>query len=217
MNRWSVPSICQGGTVLCVASGPSLTAADVALCRDRVDAAIAVNTSFRMVPWATVLYAADAQWWEDYPDAQTFQGLKVSIETSKMPKWYAKFPHVHILRNTGERGLERKPIGLRTGFNSGYQGIGLAVHLLGGGPGRILLLGYDMQLGPKGETHHHGKHPHHRGSSYARWLPAFQTLVEPLRSLGIEIINCTRRTKLTAFPQLTLDEVFARDGASTAA
>jgi hypothetical protein len=217
MIRASVPALCPGGTVLCVASGPSLTAADVNFCRPRVDAAVVVNTSFRVCPWATILYAADAQWWDDYPDAKRFGGLKFSIDTSKQPKWIAKNPDVQILRNTGERGLDRHPTGLRTGLNSGYQAINVAVHLLGAQPGRILLLGYDMQLGPKGESHHHGKHPHHRNSSYVKWLPHFQSMVAPLKELGIEIVNCTRRTKLTAFPQRALEDVIVCHGASSAA
>lgn len=206
MTHQSVSAICPGGTVLCVASGPSLTQADVDLCRGQVDAAIAINTSYRMVPWATALYAADAHWWEDYPDARTFQGFKYTCESGKSRKWQQQFPDVQILQTTGHQGLELKPNGLRTGLNSGYQCIGLAVHFLGACPGRILLLGYDLQLGPNREWHWHGKHKRHSISPYDKWLPHFQTLVKPLQALRIEVINCTRRTALRAFPQMSIEQ-----------
>lgn len=201
----SIPALCPGGTVLCVASGPSLTAADVELCREYVDATVVVNTSYRMAPWATVLYAADSRWWEMYPDAANFRGLKCSINSQKRPEFLAKFPDIQILKNTGDSGLELDPSGLRTGSNSGYQAINLAVHLLGRQPGTIILLGYDMQVGVKGETHWHGKHPKHESSNYKQWIPTFKTLIKPLAQVGIEIVNCTRRTQLTMFPQMSLE------------
>ncbi len=69
-----VPRDFPGGTILCVASGPSLTQEDVDYCRGKVDAAIAVNTSYQRVPWAYALYAADAHWWN-----WLFVGLALSL------------------------------------------------------------------------------------------------------------------------------------------
>jgi hypothetical protein len=113
---------------------------------------------------------------------------------------------VQVLQNTGTDGLELAPTGLRTGINSGYQALNLAVHL---GADRILLLGYDM--GPDGTRDHwFGEHPDCQPSPYAQMREYFETLVAPLAELGISVINCSRRTALTAFPCVPLEQELAR-------
>jgi hypothetical protein len=97
--------------------------------------------------------------------------------------------------------LERTRTGLRTGSNSGYQAINLAVHL---GAARIILLGYDM----KG-THFFGKHRDGSVPPFQACLRLFPTLVKPLAALGIPVINATRSTALTTFPCLPLDLALA--------
>ncbi len=193
-----VPRLCPGGTVLCIASGPSLTQADVDYCRGRLDATIAINTSYRMAPWADALYGADAHWWGWHKGVPSFQGAKYSVSPDAV-KW-----GVSILRNAGSDGLELSPDGLKTGRNSGFQAINLAVHF---GAVRIVLLGYDMQRGPGHESHWHGDHPHHQESPFSIFIAKFQTLVAPLTALGVEVINCSRRTALKVFPVKPLEEV----------
>jgi hypothetical protein len=196
VRRW------PDSTVVCVASGPSLTQADVDLCRDRARV-IVVNDNYRLAPWADVLYAADAAWWRLHQGVPGFVGLKYSIG-SGAPKGVIR------LRNTGNSGLEVDPSGLRTGRNSGYQAINLAVHF---GARRILLLGYDCQGGVTGTSHWFGEHPHglNRPSTamYQSWQTYFATLVAPLASLGVDVINCSRRTAVTCFPRQSLTEALA--------
>ncbi len=199
----TVPRLCPGGTVACLASGPSLTPEDVAAVRD-LDAVIVINTTYQLAPWATALYAADAKWWTWHHGATDFAGLKYSM-SPPAAEW-----GVQILKNTGPHGLELQPTGLRTGMNSGYQAIGLAVHF---GAKRVLLLGYDMQLGPKREMHWHKDHPKPVVSEYQKFLTAFATLVTPLREAGVEVLNCTRRTALTCFPCVPLADALARSDA----
>lgn len=75
---WSVPRCFEGGTVVVLASGPSMSQ-DVA---DRVMAsglpAIVTNSTFRLAPWAWMLYGADESWWNhpDNKDAHVFRGLR---------------------------------------------------------------------------------------------------------------------------------------------
>lgn len=201
-DGWSVPVLCPGGTVVCVAGGPSLTPEDVEACRGRATV-IAVNDAYRLAPWAEVLYAADGKWWRHHQSALTaFAGLKVSIRVAN-----AGHPaDVQLLNRTGDRGLELQPTGLRTGRNSGYQAINLAVHL---GATRILLLGYDMAFGPKGESHWFGEHWDEIRPPVATFREFFSTLVEPLTRVQVEILNCSRQTALTCFPRMALDEALS--------
>lgn len=204
----SVPRLIHGGTVLCVASGPSLVDDDVAFCRDKVDLTVVVNDNYQKAPWADVLYACDYAWWQHHQGVPSFQGLKFSLgphptPSVRRPTW----PDVQLLQNTGESGLERDPSGVRTGRNSGYQAINLAVHL---GASRIVLLGYDMQLGPRGQRHWFGNHAFTRSAPIcSAWVPFFTTLVAPLKAAGVDILNCSRATSLRCFPCRSLRDVLA--------
>jgi len=199
----AVEKLWPESTVVCLAGGPSLTAEDVDACRGRAHV-VAVNDAYRLAPWADVLYGSDAAWWRVHQGVPNFQGLKYSIWVSGQ-RWPAG---VHVLRNAGSDGLEADPHALRSGRNSGYAAINLAVHL---GARRIVLLGYDLQLGPDGKTHWFGDHPSSltRSSPYAHFLAKFQTLPAPLQALGIEVVNCSRRTALKVFPMRPLREVLA--------
>jgi len=196
-----VQKLWDGQTVVCIGGGPSLTAADVNAVRG-VARVIAINDAYRLAPWADVLYACDDKWWGWHEGVKSFTGPKYSIESSSPVRW----PDVQILKNTGTTGLELDPSGLRTGFNSGYQAIGLAKHF---GAARILLLGYDMS--PDGtQTHWFGEHPDGQPSPYQKMREAFDTIVEPLRDSGVEVINCSRRTALRAFACAPLEQELAR-------
>lgn len=202
--------------MVCLGGGPSLTGDDVQWASARADAIVAINNSYQLAPKADVLYAADAAWWTWHSEyashphelvdprnglSTRFTGLRYCLQS------WVKSPSVQVLQNTGERGLETQPTGLRTGKNSGFQAINLAVHL---GATRILLLGYDMQVGLNRETHWHGDHPRQKTvSPYATFLTCFPSLVEPLKQLGVDVINCSRRTALDTFPCLTIQEALS--------
>ena len=197
MSVPEVPVMCPGGTVAILGGGPSLTQADVDYCRSRADAVIAINTSYLLAKWAPCLYAADHKWWDWHRGAPDFPGLKYALQ-----KEASKWPGVQILQNTGKTGLEVQPTGLRTGNNGGYQAINLAVHF---GAKRIILLGYDMQS-TGGKRHWFGDHPKKSDGNYETFLQAFPALIEPLKQIGVSVINCTRVTKLQCFPCQPLEE-----------
>jgi hypothetical protein len=70
-----------------------------------------------------------------------------------------------------------------------------------------VLLGYDMQRGPKGQEHWHAEHPSPSRPDYKNWLHRFSTLVEPLSGAGVSIWNCSRATALECFPRRPLRDV----------
>ena len=198
-SNWSVPRAWPGATVVCLGGGPSLTQEDVDRCRGRARV-IAINDAYKLAPWADVLYACDGAWWTWHQGASSFQGLKVAGEASA-----GRWPGVRLLTIKGLHGLEHDSSKLCGGNLSGYQAINLAVHF---GAAKILLLGYDMQL-TNGRTHWFGDHPNRVTTPYRDFIDAFDSLVEPLATLGVEIVNCTTRTALTCFPCRPLDEVLS--------
>jgi len=192
-----------GQTVVCLGSGPSLTADDAAYCRGRAKV-IAVKDAVRLAPFADALYACGAdysEWWTRVgPTLADFAGLRYTLDPLASA-WGAT-----VLEATGVEGLELQPSGLRTGRNSGYQAINLAVHL---GASRIVLLGYDLQRASDGTDHYFGDHPHGRKPPFEEFRPWYATLVAPLAALGIPIVNASRRTALDCFPCQPLGEALA--------
>lgn len=191
-----VPRMFPDSTIVCLGGGPSLTAEDVAFCRGKARV-VAINDAYRLAPWADVLYACDAAWWAFHQGAPEFRGRKFSIESRA-----ASFG-VTVLGNAGEHGLSLDPTCLKNGRNGGYQAINLAVLL---GAKRILLLGYDMAI-RGGRRHWFGEHPPaiRKDSPYSLFLDRFQSLVSPLKALGVDVINCTPGSALKCFPTAALD------------
>jgi hypothetical protein len=180
-----------------VASGPSLTQADVDYVKGKARV-IVINTSYQLATWADVLYACDERWWRWHKGAKDFPGLKFAL-TKASAYW-----GVTVLRNTGSNGLEHDPSGLKNGRNSGYQAMNLAVHF---GVRRIVLLGYDMAPGTNGRAHWHKEHPVSLVSSYRHFRKQYETLVKPLAKVNVEVVNCTRKTALECFPCAPLETV----------
>jgi hypothetical protein len=196
MNYWRVPRLWEGQTAFILGGGPSLRSVDLGRVQGRV---IAINDAYRLYPAADILYFCDAAWWEGRNGRRghvkrVFTGERiVTLEND--------FDGVLRLRNTGATGLETEPDGLRHGSNSGYQCINLAYHL---GVKRIVLLGYDMRC-VDGETHWgprpepQSAHGFERTLQYAM-LPKFESLVDPLREAGVEVLNATAGSRLTCWP-----------------
>ena len=196
-HDWVAPRLWPGETFVCLGGGPSLSPHQVAAVRWQARV-IAINDSYRLAPWAEVLYACDARWWDWHDGAPSFAGLKVSQDA----KLAHTHPDVRLLRATGVDGFDPHPGNLRTGKNGGYQAIHPAVHL---GAAKIVLLGYDMRPA-EGRTHWHDGHPvRTRPEVYGdTMLPRFATLTGPLAKLGVKVINATPNSALDVFPRASL-------------
>lgn len=172
-------------TVVCIASGPSLTAQDCELVRLSGLFTIVVNTSYRLAPWADVLYAGDRQWWNAY-------GREAKETIAQC--WTAS-------ADSAERfGLHR--FEARDWENSGFQAIELAIEHFKAE--RIVLLGYDMQH-TGGARHWHPDHAQEMGNAddVQTWPARFHDLRE--RFMDVDFVNCTRQTALTCFKRRALE------------
>lgn len=209
---WSAPALWPDSTIVCIGGGPSLTAAQVEACRDRLDKrgfrvrAIAVNNAYVLAPWADVLYFCDCKWWRWHHQKLTgWKGMIVRMQGGAHDFGDAR---IKVLRNLDVKGgLADRRDGLHNGQNGGYQAINLAVHL---GAKKIVLLGYDMHaplVNGRPQTHWFGDHPGGTNPSvYDTMLPWFETLVRPLEKRGIEIVNCTPGSAIRVFPRKPLQD-----------
>jgi len=197
INYSSVKPIFKGETIYLIGGGPSLAGFNFKLLNNKK--VIAINKAILYYPKADVMYWTDTRvynWFKKEIDE--FSGLKYTIRN-------VSGPNINILRNTGKGGIEINAEGLRHGNNSGFAAINLAVHL---GASRIVLLGYDMATTGKMTHWHNGYNNVNRTkeSIYTNnMLPYFQTLVEPLQSLGIEIINANPNSEIKCFKKVSID------------
>lgn len=210
-SYWPIPKLWPGATVVCIASGPSLTLKQVrhvALARlEERCRVIAVNDAVYVAWFADWLHATDNKWWMWHRKTATkFPGVKTTMVTGCPEAWGVKMLRNKSLETPGQYGgYTDDQDALCTGGNGGYQAAQIAVK---GGARKVILIGYDMKFGPNNESHFHGDHPDEMRSDYEntmlQWWPG---LAEALSARGIEVINCSPDSAIGCFPKASLANV----------
>lgn len=179
---------------VCIASGSSLTQADVNYCRGKAKVYV-VNDNYKLAPWADVLYAADTDWWEYHNGVPSFQGEKWTVSHEASKKY-----DLNRIDYKPKAVWSKDKSYIATGRNSGFQAINLAELQ---GATKIILLGYDMGFTDK--KHWFGDHPPqiNRGSKYEEWIELFNQAAPHITA---EVINCTPNSRLTCFKSGVLRE-----------
>lgn len=186
IGRW------KGKTVVCIASGPSLTPEDCEKVRAAGHPTIVTNTTFKMCPWADVLFGFDSAWWRQYKKEvdEVFKGALLTCSLTGQA--------------LGVDSLYQQDAWIRSYGNSGAAAISLAVV---GAADRVLLLGYDCQK-TGGKSHWHGDHPKSLGNakSLATWPRKFGQVAAFSASKRVPVVNCSRETALKCFPRMSLEQ-----------
>lgn len=189
-----------------IASGPSMSRIDMeAVKKARPDwRVMVVNSSWQLAPWADVMYAGDAQWWDAYGNDVRFEGEKYTADIHT-----AKSRRIHYVERVRGHGLCTEAGRVFTGGNSGYQAVNLAYHL---GMREGILLGFDMHL--KNGAHWHGDHKPgmlNAPASHVRvWAREFAFIATDLNVNGVLMINSTPGSALTCFPCRPLEKALDR-------
>jgi len=191
-------------TLSIIASGPSLTRADVARVEGSDCHIMGVNLAYTICRRLDYLYACDADFWVRHYHA--VKGLPCKKYRLEKTLSRINYPGVEWLENDGTLGLSHEYPKLKTGQNSGYQALNLAYLL---GYRRIILLGYDMQYSAKGKAHWHKDHDTKNPppSLLKKWVENFDLLAPLLVDAGVTVLNATRRTALTCFERVKLTDV----------
>lgn len=183
-----------GKTCVIVASGPSAADQPLHKARDRAQF-IAVNNSWRLCPWAGILYAADVGWWSAHDGATEFRGLRVTGEpkaAAEFDLYHIRCDRVDVLLTHGDR--------IGWGGNSGFGAINLAAIC---GVSKIVLVGFDMHL--ENGSHWHGDHGAGLNNPNAgkvnRWRRAIDDAAGTLKAIGVEVINSSPSSSLKAYPK----------------
>lgn len=186
-----------GERCVIVASGPSAVEKPIDLARGRARA-IAINNSWRLAPWADVLYASDAAWWA--VNAPDFAGLRVSR---------SDVPGVERVHLCGVEGAYHndlifdEPGVIGAGGCSGFQALNLAIQW---GARDIALVGFDarVDLG----VHWHGKHTatgNPTESTASMWVYHMDRQAGSLKKRGIRVVNCSPVSALQGYEKMGLE------------
>ncbi len=134
-------------------------------------------------------------WWDWHEGVPSFKARKITQDKAASDKY-----GIEYIESVNNPMLSTDPDVIHQGSNSGYQAINLAYNH---GATRIILLGYDMMLGNK--AHWFGDHPNKVRSSYPAFIRFYSDMAPQAKQLGLEIINCTRKTALHCFERKSLD------------
>jgi len=202
----------RGECVAIVGAGPSAKAAGVEKLKDRIHV-IVINESHSLCPWADILYACEADWWTvREKEAKKFPGIKLRLEDPRRTiagVSTIKIPQQHNI--WVNEFLFEKPGVVGSGGNGGFQMINLAAQF---GATAIALVGFDMRH--DGGIHWHGLHPsplrNPDAARFEQWRKALDDNAPKLLADGIDVVNCSPVSALTAFPKLTIDQMLERWG-----
>lgn len=163
---------------------------------------IGINRSWELAPWADLLYAADDAFWVTYDGVPDFRGLRVSPGPRAVRRFGLCPVDLLPVNHPDVNGLSRARGVLARGGHSGHQVIDLAVQL---GACRLLLLGLDFS-----EGNWHGPHVaglrHSRQDTLDKWRRRVDDLAPLLRDRGVDVINCSAISRLTAYRRATVEE-----------
>lgn len=227
--KWSVPKIWDGSDCFIIGGGPSmprqfgipeeLIGLVTSGCappssyspylkpiHDRH--VIGVNNAYMLGDWLDVLFFGDCGWYLVHRlSIAKWPKLKVTccnrFENRKIPSDGIKY----LKKNSSHlHGLTSDPSKVSWNGNSGAAAINLAVHL---GAGRIILLGFDMDMSG-GLSHWHPDHNAKKSPPFHKHLKGFPAITADSEKLGIEIINASPESKIGSLRKVELSEVLGK-------
>jgi len=215
---WTAPPIWKGGTCFIIGGGPSLRGVNLRpfLTGRKV---IAVNdaygdyhgdtpSSIICREWVPVCFFGDIGWWNMHKgNLRHYNGILVTNAPESecikhnLPKWVRYMKREPV-------GFCTEPNGLAWCKNSGATAINLAYHL---GASKVVLLGFDMKAGPKGERNYHPnqKNPDPPSKSLLQLhTSGFDALAKAIKDKGVqlEVVNATPNSALPTFPLVSFQE-----------
>ncbi len=190
-KRW------DGETVVIFGSGPSLTQEDIEAAKSLEARYIVTNDTYKLVDFADVLYGCDYKWWNHHFEEIMFAGEMWTQDIRARREF-----GLNWVLGKAKAGLGKDCV--HFGSHSGYQAINLAYLW---GAKRIILLGYDCR-NIDGKAHWFGQHPKglNQQQGFSIWLNHYTQLAKDLEEEGIEVINATPESAITAFTKRRIHE-----------
>lgn len=209
---WSAPELWKDRTAYILGGGPSLLGMDYCLGLEGLlkdKRVIGVNNAFKFGSWVDICWFGDAKWFRwNFKELAEYPGLKVTCNPNFLTE-KELFGHGILVMGRGKsNGIETRSGYIAWNRSSGASAINFAYYL---GVKRIILLGFDMHS----SGINHNWHREHKGAGvnnpnfnpYNRFLKAFDNIKKEAEALGLEILNATVKSALTAFPIVNIEDV----------
>jgi len=230
---WSVPRIWEGGDVWIIGGGPSVPkqfGVPESIIKQVINGTlppsayspymkdihechvIAVNMAYKIGNWIDMVVFGDVGFFlKEEGSLAAFPGLKIALHPNTRSTPWLKY----IARDTSKvKGLSSNPQMVSWNQNTGSATINIAVHT---GAKRIILLGFDMQLGSDKMQHWHDLYQKGpvilsdkrrvRKLPFNRHLAGFPQIADDAKKLGVEILNASPDSVITQFPKFSVKEL----------
>lgn len=195
--------------VAIVGGGPSLKGFDFERLRNRFTV-LAVNASILDIPFADAGFTIDRRaarnWW---PRLRT---IRSPLYFAVPDNWLVNFDgpptgNMTFLRRVQGTALTRDTRLISAGGTSGFGALHLAFL---NGARRVTLFGFDYRPSKAGEWHHNERHynfvNHQIVSTWEQWARNFDDAAPVLKAAGVEVINASPGSAITAFPRVSIQE-----------
>ena len=203
-------------TIVCIATGPSLTAEQVEVARAKGFRLYACNNAYTLAPDAELLYGCNYEWWAHYwPDVRALPCEKWTTNKRAATEF-----GINWIAERDAPGLSTDPEIIHHGHGSGFSLVSMAARAK---PQRIVLLGYDMKYAPDydGQARNIGSEPRHFFGEYPASMQHWPSvavrngvhvgLLDLYRLVAaqglVEIINCTPGSALDCFPKIDIRDL----------
>jgi hypothetical protein len=171
---------------------------------------IGVNESALALPRCDDLVTMDRLFVENRWDAVRARRMNSWVRRQALRRVGPQaFPWLHVFDcDHGTAEFSAEP-GWLNGKHSGACALNRAWQLA---PRRVLLVGLDLQCGPSGEPYWHAPHCWRPGGAttpgkYQQWASELRAAALAFRDAGIEVLNCSDRTRARAFPVVAPGEL----------
>lgn len=186
-----------------VATGPSARSSEVGYLRDDPRAKVFAikEAAVDLCPWAHAAYGCDWPWWVYRKGLPLFGGLKFAWD-KKVHDRYADVFSVDLDAEYDQLLLD-EPLKIGCGGNSGFQALNLALQF---GARQVILVGFDLH-----GYHYYGRNSWNKANNpdetgFKRWTRAFEGTIPSLKSIGAEVLNASRSSRLECYKKVDLRE-----------
>lgn len=203
-GRWIVPILWPNKRVFIIGGGHSLDNFDWSPLRG--EWIIGCNDAYKLGIWIDICIFGDDAWW-DYHEAEDRVKAYTGLLVGCCPK-QIKDPQVNWMERENVYPLVLERNGkLAWNSNTGAAAINLAILL---GATEIVLLGYDMKLGPEGQSNWHPNYLDSPNETvFNKFTKGFERLACAIEEQcpSVTIYNAGPDSHLDYFPKVPLREI----------
>jgi hypothetical protein len=200
-----------------VGGGPALVGFD--FNRLRPFNVVAVKGCIFDIPWARCGYGLDMPRffeWKERLCTEVTMPVFWSVPVEGDPRLWPKPPHIHYVHRLSGVGFSRDWRENYGGGSSGFGALGLSVALRAGMAGKpVCLLGFEYRGDGRGgvpihhNPAHYKKRRYQNDNNWLKWAEHFSVLAPRFTGLGVDVINASATSAITAFPRMPLEDALA--------